>query len=68
MISTYKEKIIKAIGFAKNLDDISFIEEKIKSTPQINRRANEGKLLQQELLSLTNQKARQLIDEGATPF
>lgn len=25
----YKEKIIKAIGFAKTLDDIDYIEEKI---------------------------------------
>lgn len=64
----YKDKILKAIEYAETLDDIDFIEEKIKSTPQINRRTNEGKELTNELLKLTNQKAQQLIKEGALPF
>lgn len=68
MTSTYKDKILKAIEYAETLDDIDFIEEKIKSTPQINRRTNQGRELTDELLILTNQKAQQLIKEGALPW
>ena len=64
----YKEKIIKALGFAKTLDEIDYIEEKIKTTSQINRRTLQGRELTQELLNLTNGKARELIDDGAVPF
>ena len=64
----YKEKIIKAIGFAKTLDDIDYIEEKIKSTDKINRRTLQGRKLTSESLDLTNGKARKLIDDGAVPF
>lgn len=64
----YKDKIIKAIGFAKTLDDIDYIEEKIRTTSQINRRTSQGRELTIELLSLTNGKARELIGEGAVPF
>lgn len=64
----YKDKIIKAIGFAKTLDDIDYIEEKIKTTSQINRRTLQGRELTSELLNLTNGKARELIDDGAVPF
>lgn len=64
----YKDKIIKAIGFAKTLDEIDYIEEKIKTTSQINRRTLQGRELTSELLNLTNGKARKLIDDGAVPF
>lgn len=64
----YKDKIIKAIGFAKTLDEIDYIEEKIKTTSQINRRTLKGRELTSELLNLTNGKARKLIDDGAVPF
>lgn len=68
MTSTYKDKILKAIEYAETLDDIDFIESKIKTTPQINRRTIEGRKLTDELLNLTNQKARYLISQGALPF
>lgn len=64
----YKEKILKAIEYAETLDDIDFIEAKIKVTPHINRRTLEGRKLTDELLTLTNQKARYLIEQGAVPF
>lgn len=64
----YKDKIIKAIGFAKTLDEIDYIEEKIRTTSQINRRTLQGRELTSELLNLTNGKARELIDDGAVPF
>ncbi len=68
MNSTYKDKIRKAIEYAETLDDIDYIESKIKVTPQINRRTLEGRKLTDELLNLTNQKARYLIEQGAVPF
>lgn len=69
MTSTYKEKIIQAIEYAETLDDIDYIEEKLKTTPQINRRTKEGRELTNELLNLTNQKARYLISsKGLLPF
>jgi len=68
MTSTYKNKIIQAIEYAETLDDIDYIEEKLKVTPQINRRTKEGRELTDELLNKTNQKAQQLIKEGALPW
>jgi len=64
----YKDKITKAIHLAETLEDIEYIEEKIRTSPQINRRTNEGKELVEKLLILSNQKAQQLIKEGALPF
>lgn len=64
----YKQKIEKAISLAKNLDDIDYLEEKIKTTSQINRRTLQGRELTSELLSLTNKKAREFIENGAVPF
>jgi len=65
----YKEKILQAIEYAETLDDIDYIEEKLKVTPQINRRTKEGRELTDELLNLTNQKARYLISsKGLLPF
>lgn len=68
MTLTYKEKIIKAIELAENLDQLRYIEEKIKVTPEINRRTLKGRELTEELLKLSNQKAHKLIDEGEVPF
>jgi len=65
----YKNKILKAIEYAETLDDIDYIEAKLKVTPHINRRTNEGRKLTEELLTLTNQKARYLISsKGLLPF
>jgi hypothetical protein len=64
----YKQKIEKAISLAKNIDDIDYLEEKIKTTSQINRRTIQGRELTEELLTLTNKKAREFIDKGELPF
>ena len=65
---TYKDKIIKALSLCETLDDVDYIEQKIERTSQINRRTEVGRVLTRELLNLANQKARQLIREGAVPF
>jgi hypothetical protein len=64
----YKEKILKALSLAENLDQIDYIEEKLKSTDEINRKTKQGRELTEELLALTNKKARELIDSGELPF
>jgi len=64
----YTEKILLAIDYAKTLDDIDHIEQKLKTTEHINRRTLQGRKLTSQLLELTDNKAKQLIKEGATPF
>ena len=68
MTSTYKEKVLNAISLAQNINELDYIDEKIKTTLQINRRTVAGRELERELLNLTNQKARQLIENGEPPF
>lgn len=64
----YKDKIIKALSIVKNLDDIDYLESKIMSTSQINRRTVAGRALTDELLALTNKKAQEFINKGEQPF
>lgn len=64
----YKDKILKAISLTDNLEHLEFIDEKIRMTTQINRKTKQGRELTQELLTLTNRKAQELINSGAVPF
>jgi len=64
----YKNKIIKAISLSKNFNDITYIEEKIRTTSQINRRTLDGRKLTDELLNLTQQRKSELVESGEQPF
>jgi len=64
----YKDKIIKALAIVKTIADIEYLESKIMSTSQINRRTIAGRALTEELLALTNKKAREFINNGEQPF
>lgn len=64
----YKDKIIKALAIVKNIDDIDYLESKIMSTGQINRRTVAGRTLTNELLAMTNAKAQEFINNGEQPF
>lgn len=64
----YKAKIERAIELAENLEQLAFIEDKLKTTDQINRRTKAGRELEKELLLLTDEKAKKLINKGAVPF
>ena len=64
---TYKEKIIKAISLTKNFDEIDYIQDKIKTTEQINRRTKRGRELKEELLDLIQQRKIELA-EVLLPF
>jgi hypothetical protein len=64
----YKDKILKAISLTDTLENLEFIDEKIRTTSQINRKTKQGRELTQELLTLTNRKAQELINSGAEPF
>lgn len=68
MILNYKNKVIKALALADNLDQVDFIEKKIESTDKINRHTNAGRELTRELLNLCNARARELIKAGEQPF
>ncbi len=57
----YKDKIIKALAIVKNIDDIDYLEQKIISTSQINRRTVAGRALTDELLAMTNAKAQEFM-------
>lgn len=61
-------KFEKAIGLAENLEQLYYVEEKINTTSQINRRTKEGRELTQKLLNLANEKAQLLIKKGEQPF
>jgi hypothetical protein len=68
MLLDYKQKVIKALELAENLNQVYFIEEKLRTTPVINRYTKQGRELTQELQDLANQKAHQLIKQGEQPF
>lgn len=63
----YKDKILKAISLTKNFDEIDYIQSKINTTEQINRRTKEGRKLTGELLNLTQQRKIELA-EVLPPF
>lgn len=60
MTLIYKEKIIKAVSLAEDFEQIDYIQDKIKSTEQINRRTKQGRELTDELLNLTQQRKIEL--------
>lgn len=64
----YKDKILKAISLTETLENLEFINEKIRTTSQINRKTKQGRELTQELLTLTFKKLQELINNGAVPF
>lgn len=61
-------KFEKAIGLAESLEQLDYVEDKINTTSQINRRTKEGRKLTQKLLNLANEKAQLLIKQGSQPF
>lgn len=65
---TYEEKVKKALSLAENLDQVSYIEDKIKVSDKINRRTKEGREFTLTLLNLVHIKAQSLIDAGEQPF
>ena len=68
MTLIYRKKVEKAIELAETLEQIDFIEKKIKTTGQINRRTKEGRELVKELLQISWSKAQELIKKGEQPF
>lgn len=67
MHSDYKQKVIKAVSLAGKISEIEYIEEKIRTTEEINRRTKAGQELTQELLNLCSKKALQLTS-NEEPF
>lgn len=67
MTSIYKNKAIKAIELCESLSQLLYVEEKIKTTPQINRRTDEGRKLSEELLELACKKGLELTSKE-NPF
>jgi len=63
-----KGKFVKGIALAKDFEQLEYIEQKIKTTSQINRRTKVGRALTKELSDLAQEKAQTLITNGATPF
>lgn len=64
----YRTTANRAIGLAENLEQLAYVEDKIKTTDKINRRTKAGREMTQELLSLAQEKAKTLIINGETPF
>jgi hypothetical protein len=63
------ERIQEARKMAKTIEDIEYIEDKIRTSPQRpNYRTNAGRETRDLLLSQCHEKALQFIKEGAEPF
>ena len=56
----YKTKVEKALVLAADLEQLGYIEDKIMTTPKINRRTKQGRELTQELLWKANERKQQL--------
>jgi len=67
-MTSYKDKVIKALSLAETADDINLIREKISHTDSINRRTKDGRKLTEELLWMCMQKLQKMVDEGLEPF
>lgn len=63
-----KQKLTTLIYKAETLDDLDYLQAKIEKTAKINRRTKQGRELTQELLTIINIRARELIDLGELPF
>jgi len=69
MKSTSINKFEKAIELCETLDELDYVEEKIKTTSQINRHTNIGREETSRLLELLNKQVDYLIKEkGLQPF
>lgn len=64
----YKDIVKRAIDLAENLNQIEYIEEKIKTTDKINRRTKDGREITKELMAMSWGKAKLLVDKGEQPF
>lgn len=62
------ENFSKAILKARTLEELDYITEKLLVTSQINRRTKAGRELSKELLAKLQEKGRELITMGETPF
>ena len=63
------ERIQEARRMAKTIEDIEYIEDKIRTSPQRpNYRTNAGRETRDLLLSQCQEKALLLISQGAQPF
>lgn len=63
-----EERFTQAILRARTLEELDYIEEKLKKTSQINRRTKAGQILTRELRSKLQDKGRELINLGEVPF
>lgn len=64
----YKDKIIKALELSKNFDEVDYVQNKIKTTSQINRKTKQGRELTEQLLELVIKRKMYLVDNGEQPF
>lgn len=53
---------------AKTAEDIAYLIEKVQNTKKINRRTNEGKRFQGELLDIIYERANYLADYKADKY
>lgn len=64
----YSQKVKNALQTADTLEKVVAIEERIKTTSQVNRRTKAGRELTKELLATTQAKAMELINKGDQAF
>lgn len=60
---TLEKKLTILIFKCDSLDDLEYIEEKIKVTHKINRKTQAGRELTEKLLQTCNQQALKIIKE-----
>lgn len=68
MQQDYRNNVKKVLATCTEPDEILEIMERIQTSRKINRRSNDGKKLEEDLLKLCNQRYSEIVDEGAVPF
>jgi len=66
---TLKKTLMILLDKLDTLEDIEYLEDKIRKTPKINRRTKLGRELTMELTGACNKKIRKIIStKGILPF
>lgn len=65
---TPQSKLTTLLQTYNTLEDIEYLEERLRTTPKFNKRLKRDRETLEELLELCNQRAIELQQQGCLPF
>ncbi len=68
MQQDYRKEVKKVLDTCTEPQEIIDIMERIQTSRKINRRSNDGKQQEKDLLNLCNTRYSEIVNDGAEPF